>query len=407
MPMQNEPETPTESEQDAVSLIIDGHVHTTWSRYQIDSDFLIPADAWSVSLGLPGSVFPASIRRGVPVSVKIGSDTVMVGRVDDVQRNVARQQATLALSGRDGAAVLVDCAAPLFTSRLLGLEEVITQVVRPLGVSNIKIKAESGVRHDKINVEPGERAWDTLVRAAAGRGLWPWFDPDGTLIVGGPDYTTEPVDTLIMRIDGQGNNLLSLNERSSLVNAFSELTLLAQGHAQGSKVKSPSVIDPESAAYRTRAEDDTRPDTLGSPERGFHGLKAVERDPTVPCYRPQIMVVGDADNPEQVKARARKQMSDARLSGYDLVAVVKGHRTASGQLWQPGQRVTVQSEPHGIDATYFVMGRELNGGRPEGKKTTLRLKEDGIWIPDAYATKNKNKTRKTKKSKEQVIIDVE
>ncbi|MGL5799806.1 MAG: phage tail protein, partial [Plesiomonas sp.] len=115
----------------------------------------------------------------------------------------------------------------------------------------------------------------------------------------------------------------------------------------------------------------------------------------------------DADNPEQVKARARKQMSDARLSGYDLVAVVKGHRTASGQLWQPGQRVTVQSEPHGIDATYFVMGRELNGGRPEGKKTTLRLKEDGIWIPDAYATKNKNKTRKTKKSKEQVIIDVE
>ncbi|MGL5799110.1 MAG: phage baseplate assembly protein, partial [Plesiomonas sp.] len=225
MPMQNEPETPTESEQDAVSLIIDGHVHTTWSRYQIDSDFLIPADAWSVSLGLPGGVFPASIRRGVPVSVKIGSDTVMVGRVDDVQRNVARQQATLALSGRDGAAVLVDCAAPLFTSRLLGLEEVITQVVRPLGVTNIKIKAESGVRHDKINVEPSERAWDTLVRAAAGRGLWPWFDPDGTLIVGGPDYTTEPVDTLIMRIDGQGNNLLSLSERSSLVNAFSELTL--------------------------------------------------------------------------------------------------------------------------------------------------------------------------------------
>jgi prophage tail gpP-like protein len=75
---------------DTVSVLIAGRVHSTWSRYQIDSDFLIPSDAWSVTLGLPGGTFPAYVERGAPVQVKIGDDTVMVGRVAKVQRRVSR-----------------------------------------------------------------------------------------------------------------------------------------------------------------------------------------------------------------------------------------------------------------------------------------------------------------------------
>lgn len=168
--------------------------------------------------------------------VRVGNDVVMSGRVDVVQRRVSRQQVSLSLSGRDGAAVLVDCASPVFTSRQLSLEEVIAQVVRPLGITNIRIEAESSLRNDKVSVEPGERAWDTLERAAAARGLWPWFEPDGTLVIGGPDYTKDPVATLVLNRDGRGNNVLDLSDRSSITGAFSELTMLAQGHGQG---KSP------------------------------------------------------------------------------------------------------------------------------------------------------------------------
>ncbi len=76
------------------------------------------------------------------------------------------------------------------------------------------------------------RAWDALAKAAAGRGLWPWFEPDGTLVVGGPDYTTTPVDTLIMKLDGTGNNVMELDDTRSINGCFSELTVLAQSHAQ-------------------------------------------------------------------------------------------------------------------------------------------------------------------------------
>ncbi|HBR1533305.1 MULTISPECIES: phage baseplate assembly protein [Klebsiella/Raoultella group] len=399
---------------DKVSVIVGGKVHSDWSGYGIDSDFLIPADAWSMRLGLPAGIFPEGVARGVPVQVRVGPDVVMSGRIDRVSRTVSRDQVSLSVTGRDGAAILVDCASPLLTSRQASLEEVIAQVVRPLGIKNIELHAESSIRNDKITTEPGERAWDILLRACAGRGLWPWFRPDGTLVIGGPDYTAAPVATLVMRRSGEGNNLLSLTDESSMERSFSRLTVLAQGHAHSTNNKKElGIIDVSSTTPLTVTEDTDTADTTeteldtGLPETGQHGLTFTVEDPTVTYYRPQVVVMHDADDLEQVRYRARKMMADARLEGYSLIARVQGHRTSDGVLWEPGQRIHVISEPHGIDAVYFLMGREFTGGRPGGAVTTLRLKEDGVWIPDAWPKKKKARKGRKKKKQETAIIDVE
>ncbi|HHC2801150.1 TPA: phage baseplate assembly protein [Klebsiella pneumoniae] len=392
---------------DKVSVIVGGKVHSDWSGYGIDSDFLIPADAWSMRLGLPAGIFPEGVARGIPVQVRVGPDVVMSGRIDRVSRTVSRDQVSLSVTGRDGAAILVDCASPVLTSRQASLEEVIAQVVRPLGIKNIELHAESSIRNDKITTEPGERAWDILLRACAGRGLWPWFRPDGTLVIGGPDYTAAPVATLVMRRSGKGNNLLSLTDESSMERSFSRLTVLAQGHAHSTNKKKSLVIDVSSTDSMTVTEGVDTTDTeleTGLPETGQHGLTFTVEDPTVAYYRPQVVVMHDADDLEQVRYRARKMMADARLEGYSLIARVQGHRTSDGVLWEPGQRIHVISEPHGIDAVYFLMGREFTGGRPGGAVTTLRLKEDGVWIPDAFPKKKKGRKKRKKK---ETIIDVD
>ena len=395
---------------DKVSVIVGGKVHSDWSGYGIDSDFLIPADAWSMRLGLPDGIFPEGVARGVPVQVRVGPDVVMSGRIDRVSRTVSRDQVSLSVTGRDGAAILVDCASPLLTSRQASLEEVIAQVVRPLGIKNIELHAESSIRNDKITTEPGERAWDILLRACAGRGLWPWFRPDGTLVIGGPDYTAAPVATLVMRRSGKGNNLLSLTDESSMERSFSRLTVLAQGHAHSTNNKKElGIVDVDSVATATVAEDDDTAIEMetGIAETGQHGLQFIVEDPTVTYYRPQVVVMHDADDLDQVRYRARKMMADARLEGYSLIARVQGHRTSDGVLWEPGQRIHVISEPHGIDAVYFLMGREFTGGRPGGAVTTLRLKEDGVWIPDAWPKKKKARKGRKKKKLETGIVDVE
>ncbi|EOM3839965.1 phage baseplate assembly protein [Escherichia coli O9,9a:H21] len=404
-------QTAQDNDLDKVSVIVGGKVHSDWSGYGIDSDFLIPADAWSMRLGLPDGIFPEGVARGVPVQVRIGPDVVMTGRIDRVSRTVSRDQVSLSVTGRDGAAILVDCASPLLTSRQASLEEVIAQVVRPLGIKNIELHAESSIRNDKITTEPGERAWDILLRACAGRGLWPWFRPDGTLVIGGPDYTAAPVATLVMRRSGEGNNLLSLTDESSMERSFSRLTVLAQGHAHSTNNKKElGIIDVSSSDSLTVSGDTDTTETeldTGLPETGQHGLQFVVEDPTVTYYRPQVVVMHDADDLEQVRYRARKMMADARLEGYSLIARVQGHRTSDGVLWEPGQRIHVISEPHGIDAIYFLMGREFTGGRPGGAVTTLRLKEDGVWIPDAWSKKKKARKGRRKKKQELGIVDVE
>lgn len=403
MPTQN-----NEQDQDKISLVIAGKAHTDWSSYRIDSDFLKPADGWQLMLGLPDKVFPAEVVRGAVIKLQVGGETILSGRIDTVRRIVSRQTYSLALTGRDDAAILVDCSAPIFSANQLTLDEVIEKIVRPLGIRNIRIQAENAPRNDKVTIEPGTRAWDALEKAAAGRGLWPWFEPDGTLVVGGPDYSTEPVATLVLKNDGTGNNVLTLEENRSINGCFSELTALAQGHARHADSKSstaplPMDIWNDDGSVRLMASSD---EGTSDGLTGSNAMKAVATDPTVSYYRPQIITIGDTNNKEQVDYRAKKAMSDARLSGWDISAEVAGHRTADGVLWQPGQRVHIVSEPHGLDAVFFLIGRQFSGGR-SGKTTSLRFKEDGVWIPDAFPREKKRRHRRGRKGKNDVaVVDV-
>jgi len=56
--------------------------------------------------------------------------------------------------------------------------------------------------------------------------------------------------------------------------------------------------------------------------------------------------------------------------------------------------VNIVSEPHGLNATYFLMARTLRLKRSGGAITELRLREDKTWVLDGNPTK-KGKKRKS------------
>lgn len=348
---------------DKVTLLIGNFAHSDWESYDIDSDLMTPADAWRVTLGMQPKTLPPFVSPGQPAQLQVGNDTILSGRIDEVSQTVGHGEHTLEISGRDGAAVLVDCSAPIFTARQIGLEGTIAKVVRPLGISNIRIDAAATLRREKIQVEPGETAWAALQAAAQANGLWPWFDPDGTLVVGGPDYSRAPVATLILRMDGKGNNVESLSKTESIAERHSEITVLGQ-------------------TWGTEQAD------------GQNAMQYTQKDSGVTWYRPRIEVDQETDSIAIAQSRARKLLSDERLSGLTLRARVAGHRTEDGVLWTPGQRVSVKSEPHRIDGVFFLMSRRFTLSRSGGTVTELFLKEDGVWTLDAHPSKKKGKARK-------------
>jgi len=369
MPTQNnataKSSTTAAAADERLTLTVGGKTHSDWTRVSVTADFLTPAGQWQLELGINGASLPAEVCEGARAVLSAGRDVLMTGLIDDINHAVLRGQHILSLTGRDEAAVLVDCSAPIFTEQKMTLQEVIARIVRPLGISKISIRADSSTAPQKFAIEPGDTAWSALMKVAVVSGLWPWIAPDGTLIIGGPDYSATPVDSLVMNRDGTGN-LLDLTKHTSIAGRYSEVTVLTQGHAT-------------------------------SERNGVRNHKGTIKDSGFTLYRPHIQVMGDTDTDEEATTRARKLLSDSRLKALTITAVVRGVRTTGGTAWMPGQRVAVKSAIHNIDAIYFIMGREVRGGRGAPLTTTLTLKEDGIWTPDAYP-----KSRHKKKGKQQV-----
>lgn len=375
------PAKPAQPENEKVALLVGGQAHDEWASYEIESDLLTPADAWRVRLGLgEDSVVPADVRAGAMAQVRVGGELVMTGRIDDRRIRVNKRSHSLEIMGRDGAATLLDCSAPLVGGRKLGLEEIITRIVRSLGLTKVRIDAAKGVarQREKITVEPGDTAWDTLAHVAEANGLWPWFEPDGTLVIGGPDYSdasNPPVATLVLKPRKPGEpgetNVLDVDFRESVAERYSSVTVLGQTHG---------------------TEDDG----------GKHGLKSTAVDPDLEARWPRRKIVTDyeADSVAVCRSRAQKLLADSRLKGFELRVDMEGHRINApgqpghGRLWTPGQRVRAIMPAVGLEAIFFVMARTFQRSHSEGTITRLSLREDKVWVLEAHPHKRKHRKGK-------------
>lgn len=348
---------------------IDGKSHNSWKNYDIDSDFLIPADAFAFDIGVPSDSTVLPDYSGAEVKVRINDTLVMTGIVDTVQHGISKTNRTYRLNGRDKASVLVDCSAPITNVKGLTVLDAVKKIVEPLGIKQVQLKAENNPLLDKVDIDIGETAWNAAMRCANSAGLHLWFEPNGVLIVGGADYSTPPVATLCCMKDGSQNNFEQADLSFDVSNRFSEITFLAQSHGK-------------------QGQDNK------------NDLKWVYKDSEMTTYKPKTVVVSDVDNLEALQKWAKKYIADSILEGFTLTIIVPDHKMQDGTLWQPGQRVHVICEEYDIDAIFFLMGRRFTLSRNGGTQTELRFKQDGIWTPDAYSAKaEKARKRKGKKGK--------
>lgn len=352
-----------------VVVEIDGKSHNSWKNYDIDSDFLIPADAFAFDIGVPSDSTVLPDYSGAEVKVRINDTLVMTGIVDTVQHGISKTNRTYRLNGRDKASVLVDCSAPITNVKGLTVLDAVKKIVEPLGIKQVQLKAENNPLLDKVDIDVGETAWNAAMRCANSAGLHLWFEPNGVLIVGGADYSTPPVATLCCMKNGSQNNFEQADLSFDVSNRFSEITFLAQSHGK-------------------QGQDNK------------NDLKWVYKDSEMTTYKPKTVVVSDVDNLEALQKWAKKYIADSILEGFTLTIIVPDHKMQDGTLWQPGQRVHVICEEYDIDAIFFLMGRRFMLSRQGGTQTELRFKQDGIWTPDAYSAKaEKARKRKGKKGK--------
>ncbi|MDP0240020.1 phage tail protein [Glaesserella parasuis] len=365
--------------ENEIVVEIDGKQHKNWKSYNIDSDFLIPADSFSFDLGKSSEMQVLPNFAGKTAVVRINGETVLTGIVDNTQHRISKSGRYYAINGRDRASILLDCSAPITNVKGLTVFDAIKKIVEPLGIKQVELRAENNPTLDKIDIDISETAWEAIMRCANSAGLHCWFESNGTLIVGGADYSTPPVATLYVRAnDSSRNNFNEASLTFDVSQSYSEVTFLGQKHGR----------DSDSAK---------------------HDFKWVYKNPELQIYKPKTVVLSDVENLEALKKQAKKQISDWQLETFDLTVTVPDHKTASGQLWQAGQRVHVICEEYEIDAIFFLMGRCFMLSRVGGTQTELRFKQDGIWTPDAYkakaeqARKRKGRKGKGRKAEKELV----
>lgn len=341
------------SSPDTVSLSIGGVAHADWLSYEIDSDLLTPADAWRMSLG-GAQPLPDTVQAGADCVIRIGSDTVMVGVVDEITQQIDKRGHSISLSGRDMAGQLLDCSAPLFNELQVPLLRIVKAICSPLNITAYRIDASPTMARHKISVTPGENGWQVLQNAAEANGLWPWFEPSGTLVLGRPDVPKEANTSLrLSRSSPQWNNVLSASLTRSQHDVYSEVRILGQAAGlEGSRAM-----------------------------RGVWGHASADQ-----TIRPRLKISTDyeSDNPKIAELRAKKELADALLKAQTLKVTVRGHRTEEGALWTPGMRVACALDVLSINAVWLLMARTLRCSHDGGTTTELTLYQDGLWQIDAH-----------------------
>lgn len=367
--------------EESIRLSIGGKVYDTWDGWSVESDLLTPADGFELELFTRDTVqLPETLVEGASCTLTLGRDLVLTGQLDEIEHDVSKRGISIRITGRDKAAVLVDCSAPFVSMREASLAQILKEVVTPLGITRVEVRAAGKPIRRRVQVEPGQSGWEALLQVAEANGLWPWVEPDGLLVVGGPDYTSAPVGELILRKDGKGNNVERLSTRRSIAGRYSQVTVLGQ-HGQYDN----DGLDTGKAHLRSVIKDDVLA------RRGI--------------FRPKIVIDSASESQDMATTRARKVLADSRLEGFEIRAIVTGYRAPNGAVWKPGQRVIVRSEPHGLDATYFVMARTLRLARNQGAYTELRMREDKLWVLDGNPLK-KHKGKKSKVDADAAFINM-
>jgi len=173
-----------------VFLYIDNMVYSGWTALSIKRSLEAAAGSFSLTLSerWEDAAVPASVTTAWPIYsgdsaiVKIGSDIVITGYVDDVSISLSATSHSITVTGRDLTEDIVDCSAMNRPGQWLNrtLEQIASDLCKPFGVT-VSADVVTGGPIAEVNIQPGESVFQTLERIAKGRKLLITSTPDGNL----------------------------------------------------------------------------------------------------------------------------------------------------------------------------------------------------------------------------------
>jgi len=307
------------TDPDAITILCSGRELTGWTRFEAESHVLVPADAFSVELGALADGDMALLRELGDVQIRIGSETIFTGRIDEVADSGGAGYAATSIDGRDNAADLVDGEIPPVDMASATILQLARAACSGFGVAVLSETGAAESRTAARKSNPGETAWDLIDRYARKAGAFARMDARGRLVLFEPDYDQGPAFEIVRRIaqDTSGNNAVSWAARFSRVR-YSHVTVTG----------------------RTEEVSHTATDS----ELTAAGI-----------YRPRAIADYEIETIAAARTRAQREIALGRVRGLSVRYTLDGFRDGSGNLFAADTVCRVTDERLGLDEDLYVV----------------------------------------------------
>jgi prophage tail gpP-like protein len=352
------PGVPVGADPDEVSIQVGNRHITGWQTVGITRSVEAIPNSFQVTCADQFPEDPARVvfypgQAGEELTLRIGPDLVITGYADRYAIQVGPRQHEVIISGRGKTQDLVDCSADVLKSEDLkgaslsapNLRTLAQRLCKPFGLTARSAVEDLGKPIPTFTVAIGETSYEILERIARYAGYLIYEDETGNLVL-------DRVGTAKMASGfTMPGNIESATSTLAIDGRFSDYAAVWQS------VNAYVEINPVS------------------------NQKAAAHDPTMPRYRPRIIVSEQTDNDQTLAQRRMDWEMNRRIGRSQSINLTcDSWRDTAGRLWTPNRLAKISAAALKLVDQEWIIGNVTFRKDQSGTHADLIL-----MPPNAYA----------------------
>jgi prophage tail gpP-like protein len=354
-PLSPPPAPGADADPDDLSLIVGGRIWKGWDSISVTRSCERLPSVFTVTLTerFPGEA-DLGFMPGEQCIVRLGTATVITGRIDRHQPAIDPNQHTVQVTGRSNCRELVDCAA-IFPGWQMSAKTVKGIADALAGYYGISVSGEDGPVVPQMNLIPGETTWSVIERLCRFGKLLAYDDPDGNLVLSAV---------------GTEKHASGIREG---VNVITATTTLA--------------ADQRYSEYWVYLQSTTALFAQLSMATGGAGMQppaGLAKDEAVLNKRILIILMehaGPYDTKEIAQQRAEWEAARRRGRSEAIRVRVDSWRDSAGELWQPNKLLPVHVPSCKVFEAEWIIGEVTYRRGLQGTTADLLLMPPSAFDP--------------------------
>jgi len=346
-----------------LNLIVGGRRYGGWKSIRVTRSIesLAGSFALEVSDRWGGQEISWPIAEEDACRVELDGESVIDGYVDRRSLSISATARSLSYSGRDRAAVLVDCSAvlPKWSIKNANFLDLARKIAEPFGLqvnvqAGLDVRSLTSLSKKTAAITPGESAYSVLEQAARAAGVLVVSDGRGGILI--TRAGTARAGTSLV----EGKNILAASVEYDATERFARYIIATQ-------------VSGTDAAY-------------GAVTR----IRAEATDESVRRSERVLLIVPEKSlGTDYARQRADWEARIRAAKAETVTVSVQGWRQPGGALWPLNVLIAVRAPSIGVNGDLIIsqIDHSLSDG---GEITELRLVRPDAFTPEPKAVVRKS-----------------